>query len=249
MNVRPCLPGSLLLSHQPSQALQDPLQTVKSKTTRKAVQTKINKPNPTVEEPPLDVTHVYARHHKQIGLDPPYFGPFKIIKRLSRSTVRIKVGTYADGSTRTEDRFWGDLKAVKLSDNVIEEQRPKLGRKPKKPSETPQPVQTSGPPPSQPFTNNKPSPVDTQYETLTGKKPHPGYLEKGPLITTEMFNKFTPDIFEELRRPVRSTRNPNPQYVDIAAIDFSIPPPPLPQSAWTASPEDLQVINASIRGP
>ena len=50
-------------------------------------------------------------------------------------------------------------------------------------------------------------------ETLSGKPPHPDYVKKGPIITTEMFNKWTPDML----RPVRSTRNPNPMYVEAIA--------------------------------
>ena len=50
-------------------------------------------------------------------------------------------------------------------------------------------------------------------KTLSGKPPHPNYVKKGPIITTEMFNKWTPDML----RPVRSTRNPNPMYVEAIA--------------------------------
>ena len=86
--------------------------------------------------------------HKQYGLDPPYRGPFKILQRLSRSTVRIQVGTYADGSARTEDRHWCDLKPIKLQDSEIKlDERPKLGRKP-----IDKPTITTGPPTEKPFT-------------------------------------------------------------------------------------------------
>ena len=55
-------------------------------------------------------------------------------------------------------------------------------------------------------------------------------------------------------RPVRQTRNPSPNYVDTLSIDFSKPPPPIappaaePAKTWTASKEELSVINRSIRG-
>ena len=44
--------------------------------------------------------------------------------------------------------------------------------------------------------------------------PHPEYIRKGPLITDSMFNKWSPDMLGLPNRPVRSTRNKNPQYID-----------------------------------
>ena len=73
------------------------------------------------------------------------------------------------------------------------------------------------------------------YDTLTGKRPHPGYLAKGPLITTEMFEKWTPDLLGlpsvGNERPIRSTRNKNPLYVN---------------AMWSASKEELEIINRSV---
>ena len=51
------------------------------------------------------------------------------------------------------------------------------------------------------------------------------------------------------KRPVRSTRNANPAYVDALTTHFTGPPPvtAFKQShMWTASPVDLQIINNSI---
>ena len=59
----------------------------------------------------------------------------------------------------------------------------------------------------------------SDYETLSGERPHPDYLAKGPIISREMFNKWSPDVFRaagspDFMRPRRSTRNPNPNYKD-----------------------------------
>ena len=231
--LKPALPGSLLInSSQPSQSIKDILKTVTQKTNRAPVQTHLNVPNHTTAEPPPDATHVYTRQHKQYGLDPPFKGPFKILKRLSRSTVRIKVGTYADGSDRYEDRFWGDLKAVKL-DNVKEEERPKLGR-PKQQSIEIKPTIATGPPKTQPFSSSK--------------KPHPEYIKKGPLITEKMFDSADwPKILDIPKetpptRPIRSTRNPEPNYIN------TITNPQFQPASWSASSTDLKIINNSI-GP
>ena len=60
------------------------------------------------------------------------------------------------------------------------------------------------------------------HDPDTGRNVHPDYLAKGPLITREMFAKWSPSIisaggqssFSSYNRPVRSTRNANPSYVD-----------------------------------
>ena len=180
---QPALPGSLVTSHTPSTSIQDLLDSVKKKTNRKAVQTKLNVPNQQVKEPPPDATHAYTRQHDQTGLDPPYKGPFKIKERLSRSTVRLIVGHYASGEERTEDRHWSDLKAVKLGPDVIEESRPKLGRPSKKTSNpeisnidfshTPPPKMTS----NVIETSAEPTPT-------TGPPPYRGFLQRGVWTAT-----------------------------------------------------------------
>ena len=149
--LQPCLPGSIILTPQPSQHLQDLLSNTKNKTDRPAVQTKINKPNPIIDEPPMDVTHAYTLQHNKKRLDPSYRGPFRIKSRISRSTARLIVGHYANGDERYEDRHWSELKAVKLPANVKEDSRAKLGR----PSNNPNPLITTGSPSSQPFTGFK----------------------------------------------------------------------------------------------
>ena len=42
---------------------------------------------------------------------------FRIKKRVSRSTVRLIIGHYANGNERYEDRHWSEIKAVKLRKN------------------------------------------------------------------------------------------------------------------------------------
>ena len=71
--------------------------------------------------------------------------------------------------------------------------------------------------------------------------PHPEYLRKGPLITEKMYEDADwPKILDiptsDSSRPVRSTRNPNPIYVD--AIN----------RPWTASSGDIKWIQKSIDG-
>ena len=79
--LKPSLPGSIIQAPEPSDHLKE---IIMQKTNKKAIQTKLNKPNPEVPEPPADVTHVYTLQHKKQGLDPSYDGPFRIVKRLTR---------------------------------------------------------------------------------------------------------------------------------------------------------------------
>ena len=94
----------------------------------------------------------------------------------------------------------------------MEGTRPKLGRKPR-------PVTPDEPNP--PTHSQEESETEPVYETLDGTKPHPGYLEKGPLITKEIFDKWKPEYLglpeRSNTRPARSTRNPDPKYVDSLA--------------------------------
>ena len=209
--LKPALPGSLILTHQPNQDLKTLLENVKTKTDRKAVQTKINVENKPVQEPPADVTHAYTLQHNTTGLDPSYRGPFEIVKRISRSTVRLKVGQYASGEMRTEDRHWGQLKAVKLPKTTIPDSRPKLGRPTVKQSEqNSKPTPSTGPPPTPPFTGFKPSDI----------KP------KEPIITKEMLNSWG-DIYETISS-IDFTKPPPPITMwqasskEIASINSSI---------------------------
>ena len=177
------------------------------------------KPNQEVQEPPEDVTHAYTLQHDKKGLDPSYRGPFKIKKLVSRSTLRLIVGHYANGSERYEDRHWSELKAVKLPENVQEDSRAKLGRPSKTENSTPVsseqsdfPSKSTGPPPTQPFTGFKPEEIK----------------QKPPIITQKMFDECEWDKV----------------FKTVSSNDFSKPPPSL--KPWSANKSDLEAINKSI---
>ena len=86
------------------------------------------------------------------------------------------------------------------------------------------------------FTGFKPSDIPKRKNILSSgdyssANPHPDYIKRGPLITKEIFDKWTPDLLG---------------IPDINCIDLSKPPPQI--KMWSASPDDLQFINNSIRG-
>ena len=109
------------------------LTKLRFKNERIAVPTSTNN-EPFTKPPPQTVTHVYTRQHNVKGLQTNFRGPFEVISRPTRSTVKIKVGLNKDGSDRVEVRSWGDTKPAYLRAEAEAAVRPKRGR-PSKPKE------------------------------------------------------------------------------------------------------------------
>ena len=271
VNVR--IPGQILYDPEEEDGpkLQEILSDVRNKTNRQAKQTSSHSlPEKPCQPIPLDVTHVYTRQHQTTGLQCPFEGPFEILERPSRSTVKIRVGQYQDGRDRVEIRHFNDLKLAHPDSMASPVSRPKLGRPATSSSDpsiateaTPVPKppnrllkttskQTSGSTgrvstggaadASQQHDSHATSSSGRQHPTpppeggkiQTAKAPHPDYIKKGPLITEQMFDKWTPELLNLPQRPVRSTRNPQPYYVD----SFHRP--------WSASKSDIRELNEWI---
>ena len=226
--------------------LQELLKEVRNKTYRPAAQPSSHgppvKPLPDIPE---GVTHVYTRQHKKTGLQAAYEGPFKVHSRPTKSTFKIEVGLYRDGEPRYEIRHANDLKIAHEDSLAAPASRPALGRPPNKSptplSSSPDPNPSTGPPSIPPFSKEQTgggeiqTTPDENYETLSGKKPHPDYLKRGPIITKEIFDKWTPDLLgipsPPPDKPVRKTRNPNPKYVD---------------AMWSASQQEIDQLNYQL---
>ena len=179
-----------------------------------------------------EVTHVYVKVEEPRGLAPRFEGPFEVTSRPSRSQVQVRVGSYASGEPRLLTYHWSSCKIAHMRQNAVTGSRPKLGRRPQA---HPGPVSTSTPvsesssvlksSSTSPSTNSsssadpsapsEPSSSSGQVDTLSGNKPHPEYVKKGPLVTQRMFDEANwPKILNipDSTRPTRSTRNPNPKY-------------------------------------
>ena len=185
-------------------------------------------------------THVYVKEDKSktTPLAPRWSGPYPILDRPSNSTLKIKIGTYASGQTRTQIVHWNNCRVAFMRDGQKEASRPKLGRPPQVP-----PNFVLPPPPPQDTTSDTMSDLDSESSSITSEEPS---------VDMEDIQE------EEPIRPIRSTRNPDPKYVwstsnSVYSVKSSGPPPYLgfPSAAmWTASPSDLAIINQSIsRGP
>ena len=216
------IPGDLL--RDPGQESKPDLKSLvkfmEKVNNKPPIQTSI-KPQTPVEPPPKTVKHVYTKQHKTVGLQAPYCGPFPIVSRPSRSTVKIKVGVHKDNSPRFEVRHWRDLKICHLPTDAKEAQRPKLGRPAKN-------ATASADSPNQTDGSEAVKPVDGK-----GKVNNPNELI--PVDAGPDQNKRNSNAGGKL--PPRSTRNPKPNYVDSLIVK---------QNAWSAGPEDLAEINRSI---
>ena len=221
MNVR--IPGQLL--HDPGAPsdgveLQEILRKVRETTNRPAVQpSSHNKPEDKLPQVPDNVTHAYTRQHKTTGLQSPFEGPFLIESRPSRSTVRLEVGVYSSGEKRYEIRHLNDIKFAHKDSLAAPASRPKLGRPPTATSPNDDSGMTNeGTPqrvPNQPaacLQNNgakNAMPEDAGHATSSSVEPH---LSQQPARRGK-FQTSTAEV-KPRSRPPRSTRNPNPYYVD-----------------------------------
>ena len=220
------------------------LRGLRIKDNRPAVPTSKIKQDAS-DPPPDSVTHVYARQHNTRGLEERYKGPFKILDRPTRSTLVIKAGLTNSGEDRRELRSWADCKPAHRREDNLEASRPKRGRP------------------------SKESPVSSPELTATTESAQATPVEENeplPVVASEPTSN-------QALKPVRSTRNPAPNYVDaiIATIDFTKPPPPfknlsatrpeptvvtgpppysgfIQPGTWEATPQELQAINNSIAG-
>ena len=146
------------------------------------------------------------------------------MSRPSRSQVTVRVGSFANGSPKTQTYHWNSCKIAHMREDAKEAERPRVGRKPNpKPTSEERPVASN----SQNTLSNKQAAssntnkngvaakIQTSVEpvepTLSGNAPHPDYVEKGPVITQKMYDDCNwSEIFNNSRYPKRSTRNRNP---------------------------------------
>ena len=259
-NVR--IPGQLL--HDPGEPetgpeLQDILQRVRLNDTRPTMQTsRHSAPENKLKEIPSNVTHVYTRQHQVTGLQSPFEGPFRIAERTSRSTVKIEVGLYRDGTKRYEIRHLNDCKLAHPDSLAAPASRPKLGRPPMSTSETVlKPNSETGEvgqdvrlphPPNRSTGGQENIPAAKNKQALVGTNESDNHAtsnseQRGSAPSQEAGEGETrpssilpqttgaPPVAAFPERAARSTRNKNPRYID---------------AIWSASSAELALINRSI---
>ena len=206
------------------------LEQVRSNTCNPAVQTSShNPPEKQLVAIPDEVTHVFTRQHKALGLSTPWEGPFKIASRPSRSTVQIEVGTYKNGEKRYEIRHFNDLKLAHPDSLAAPAVRPSLGRpKTSTSNESPSSTDTAAKkPPSNRFPD-PPTPTSSSGKQTFGSSQLDSHAtstaeQRSPALTAneEFQGTITgPPPQPAFTRPARATRNPNPYYVD--GLSFAV---------------------------
>ena len=251
MNVR--IPGQILRDPgelQPVEELKSLLEQVRMNTANPAVQTSMHKaPEKPLAAIPEEVTHVYTRQHKATGLQTPWEGPFRIESRPSRSTVQIDVGSYKSGERRYEVRHFNDLKLAHPDSLAAPAERPRLGRPPRTSASSGSPALTDQSPDltAEAPSNRFPNPPSRSAVDLKINK-EDATVDSSTHATSSLKNRDSPSTvdgdwtpqttgapphkpFSGSGRPARSTRNPNPAYID---------------AIWQASPAELDDLNKLI---
>ena len=141
----------------------------------------------------------------------------------------MEVGQYKSGEKRYEIRHFNDLKLAHPESMAAPASRPTLGRPPKNPS-APAEHQTSTEaseealPASSPELNRFPNPT-----SLSGPPPVPFAAQPVKINKT-----VDTSSAGNSNRPVRSTRNPAPIYVDAL------------HKPWSASQLEINALNRAI---
>ena len=157
---------------------------------------------------PLDIsyteaaTHVYVKKENPLGLASKFEGPYKIISRPSRSTIEVRIGSYTDGRPRLQIYNWQQAKIAHLREDAVEGQRPRLGR------------------PAASSSNDVPNPTEapTSIDSKMAdevNKPNDLPVESVPKKPAKFKPSSDPsenNTGTRNNRPVRSTRNPAPNY-------------------------------------
>ena len=134
-----------------------------------------------------------------------------MVSRPSRTQVQVKIGAYANGEPRLAIYNWSSCKIAHLREGFTEGARPQLGRRPARPSDsTPQNKLTENRSALGGFKQRSPEvdPLDAANTSAAED------FERGNFQTSLTPNSTLPRPEPNRSRPVRTTRNKNPHYVE-----------------------------------
>ena len=128
------VPGDIVGEPGPpisSSQLKTILESLRAMSAKPAVPTSSHGEQPVHVPSNLDrVTHVRIRRHKQGPLQHVFEGPFEVVERIGKSCIRIRVGSFADGTPRYEVHHWENSKPAVVTPDMEPAEKKKLGRKP-----------------------------------------------------------------------------------------------------------------------
>ena len=224
------IPGQILRNpgdYESPSELHQLVEQVRNGTNVSAHQTSVHRtPEKEFLDIPDNVTHVFTRQHKTQGLQCPYEGPFKVHSRVSRSTLQLEVGKFKNGEPRFEIRHINDLKFAHPESMAAPASRPALGRPAATSSSKAIPQSTDAKKPVPEASHSVLAPNVVHGQTNVNKPTSSHLNVEGGKIQTS--------------RPVRTTRNPAPQYVD----EIRISPQ---QYCWSPSVRELAEFNKAIK--
>ena len=148
---------------------------------------------------PIDIsqtenaTHVYIKVANPKSLCPKFEGPYPIESRPSRSQVKVRVGSYANGTPRHLTVHWSSCKIAHLRSPEVEGARKPRGR-PK--SDSPSDPEVESKLTAEPTNVNDESKQTSTHLSTGG--------DEGAKIQTSL-------------RPIRASRNPHPNYISYIA--------------------------------
>ena len=152
-------------------------------------------------------THVYVKVDNPQSLCPKFEGPYEIYSRPSRSQVELKIGMFKDNRPRLLTFHWSACKVANLREGAQAAARPALGRKPKTMSSSKDSSESTDAEVPKPPT---PRPSSDRFQTENNAQ------NKQPNVNIELGGKIQ-------TRPIRTSRNPNPKYVDSLILSHFIP--------------------------
>ena len=177
-------------------------------------------------------THVYVKVHDGLSLMPKFTGPWLIVDRPSNSTIKIKTGTFADGSARLERVHWSNARPAYVGSDTPDAVRPKLGRPPKTPLHIPAPDDVLTCPvvinSEEPPTEQTSEPVELSAPNSNDETPSLSSDQSIPPITVQ----------QTASRPQRSTRGvPPPKFQDYYTYS---------NTPWSANAQEIAALNYQI---
>ena len=133
LGENPALPGDLAGTDLPNDGtIEKLLDRVRANACRPPAQSTIRR-SPAVYYPPTteSATHAYLKNQKPSPLSPAYHGPYPITERLGKSSIKLLVGHFVNGTERQEIHHWKNCHPMVLPEDTVPASKPTLGRKPK----------------------------------------------------------------------------------------------------------------------
>ena len=144
------------------------------------------------------------------------------MSRPSRSQVQVRIGSFANGRPRLSTYHWHSCKIAHLRDGAVEGARPNLGRRPDPPTDktlltdalinkqNDSASEMEGNFAAKIQTSKQTRAVSSNVEVSESSPPaSPSAIQTSNSQVEMNYNQNEP-----YKRPVRSTRNPRPQYID-----------------------------------